>query len=175
MGFRFQRRVKLFPGFYLNVSKSGVSTSAKLGPLTLNSRGTATVGAHGTGLSYRADFAAAERRQAREEAAQAKRDAEEALYAERLELANDFLKDLWEGGSYHEDLYVTDIVGMVKASKAATPLQKRAAKRFSDRDAIAEYIQAHRGSNDLQRRMQLLLDQLKALYAFIDTHNKRVS
>ena len=53
MGFRFQRRVKLFPGFYLNLSKSGVSTSAKLGPLTLNSRGTATVGAHGTGLSYR--------------------------------------------------------------------------------------------------------------------------
>jgi len=53
MPFRFQRRVKLFPGVSLNLSKSGVSTSARLGNLTLNSRGIVTASAPGTGISYR--------------------------------------------------------------------------------------------------------------------------
>ena len=53
MGFRFQRRIKLFPGFYLNLSKSGVSASAGVKGFTVNSRGMTTVGIPGTGLSYR--------------------------------------------------------------------------------------------------------------------------
>lgn len=52
---RFWRRIKIFPGVYLNFSKSGVSVS--LGPrgakLTLGKRGArATAGIPGTGLSY---------------------------------------------------------------------------------------------------------------------------
>ena len=79
MGFRFQRRIKILPGIYLNASKSGMSMSAKAGPLTLNSRGRATVGAHGTGLSMSHDFAAEERkaqREAEREQKQAEREIE---------------------------------------------------------------------------------------------------
>jgi hypothetical protein len=75
MSFRFRRRLRLFPGLYLNVSKSGVSSridiaglgttnakafanSASAGGrgLTLNvsSKGSqATVGLSGSGYSYR--------------------------------------------------------------------------------------------------------------------------
>lgn len=53
MGFRFSRRIKIAPGLSLNLSKSGISTSARLGPLTLNSRGTASVRTGIPGLSYR--------------------------------------------------------------------------------------------------------------------------
>ena len=53
MAFRFQRRIKLFPGFRLNLSKSGVSTSVCIPGFSVNSRGTTTVGIPGTGLSYR--------------------------------------------------------------------------------------------------------------------------
>jgi len=56
MGFRFQRRIKIAPGVRLNLSKSGISTSVGGRGLTLNSRGTATVGIPGTGLSYRANL-----------------------------------------------------------------------------------------------------------------------
>ena len=52
MGFRFRRRVKLFPGFWLNFSKSGVSASAGVPGLTWNSRGRVTAGIPGTGISY---------------------------------------------------------------------------------------------------------------------------
>jgi hypothetical protein len=31
MGFRFRKRIKILPGLWLNVSKSGVSTTAKVG------------------------------------------------------------------------------------------------------------------------------------------------
>lgn len=73
MGFRFQRRIKILPGIYLNASKSGMSMSAKAGPLTLNSRGTATVGARGTGMSIRHNFAAEERKAQREAESEQKR------------------------------------------------------------------------------------------------------
>ena len=53
MGFRFQRRFKIAPGVRLNFSKSGISTSVGGKGFTLNSRGSATVGIPGTGLSYR--------------------------------------------------------------------------------------------------------------------------
>jgi|SRR5690349_5736813 len=55
MGFRFSRRIKLFPGVRLNVSKSGVSTSVgtKGAWMTFGPRGTrTTVGIPGTGISY---------------------------------------------------------------------------------------------------------------------------
>lgn len=55
MGFRFFRRINIIPGITLNVSKSGVSTSAgvKGAHVTLGgTRGTrTTVGIPGTGLS----------------------------------------------------------------------------------------------------------------------------
>ena len=56
MGFRFRRRVKLFPGVRLNASKSGLSMS--LGTrgawYTIRSKGRrrVTVGLPGTGISY---------------------------------------------------------------------------------------------------------------------------
>jgi hypothetical protein len=56
MGFRFQRRVTLFPGVRLNFSRRGISTS--IGPrgasITLGPRGAAlNLGIPGTGLSFR--------------------------------------------------------------------------------------------------------------------------
>ena len=53
MGMRYQKRIRTGKNSWLNVSKSGVSGSAKLGPLTLNSRGRKTI-KFGNGLSYRA-------------------------------------------------------------------------------------------------------------------------
>jgi uncharacterized protein DUF4236 len=55
MGFRFNRRIRIFPGVRLNLSKSGVSASigSRGAWLTFGKRGTrATVGLPGTGLSY---------------------------------------------------------------------------------------------------------------------------
>lgn len=55
MGLRFNRRIRLFPGVRLNLSKSGVSTSiGRPGAwLTFGKRGTrATIGVPGSGLSY---------------------------------------------------------------------------------------------------------------------------
>lgn len=55
MGFRFRRRIKLFPGIRLNVSKSGLSTSVGEPGATINLRGDnvrTTVGVPGSGLSY---------------------------------------------------------------------------------------------------------------------------
>jgi hypothetical protein len=55
MGFRFRRSFKVAPGFRLNFSKSGVSTSVGRRGLwfTMGPRGTrTTVGIPGTGLSY---------------------------------------------------------------------------------------------------------------------------
>ncbi len=63
MGLRFQRRVKLFPGLWLNFSKSGVSASAGVSGFTVNSRGTATAGLPGTGISYRQNLSTSQRRQ----------------------------------------------------------------------------------------------------------------
>ncbi|MBK5187571.1 MAG: DUF4236 domain-containing protein [Gemmatimonadaceae bacterium] len=56
MSFRFRRRLRLFPGVRLNVSRSGLSAS--IGPrglsVTVGKRGTyVNVGAPGTGLSVR--------------------------------------------------------------------------------------------------------------------------
>ena len=55
MGFRFRRRVKLFPGVAVNVSATGISTSFGGPGATVNvgRRGTrATIGLPGTGVSY---------------------------------------------------------------------------------------------------------------------------
>ncbi len=38
MGFRIRKKVNLFPGVSLNLSKSGISVSVKAGPATWNSR-----------------------------------------------------------------------------------------------------------------------------------------
>lgn len=56
MTFRFQKRIKLFKGVRLNLSKSSVSTSlGKTGAqLTVGRQTRATVGLPGTGLSYTA-------------------------------------------------------------------------------------------------------------------------
>jgi Protein of unknown function (DUF4236) len=55
MGWRFQRRKKLFPGVMLNVSKRGVGASVgrRGARVSASRRGlTATVGLVGTGLAY---------------------------------------------------------------------------------------------------------------------------
>ena len=58
MGVRFQKRIKIFPGVYINLSKSGVSASVGGKGATVNvgstGRKMVTVGLPGTGLSYRA-------------------------------------------------------------------------------------------------------------------------
>jgi len=56
VGFRFQRRITLFPGVRLNISKTGISLS--IGPrglsLTISRRGIhLNTGIPGTGLSHR--------------------------------------------------------------------------------------------------------------------------
>ena len=55
MGLRFRRRIKIFPGVWFNLSKSGISTSIGGKGLTVNLKGgkaKTTVGLPGTGLSY---------------------------------------------------------------------------------------------------------------------------
>lgn len=57
MGLRFQKRIKIFPGVYINLSKSGVSASVGGHGATVNVGHTGkrmvTLGIPGTGLSYR--------------------------------------------------------------------------------------------------------------------------
>ena len=56
MGFRFQKRILIFPGVYLNLSGSGVSISLGGHGATMNlgtQRRMVTVGIPGTGMSYR--------------------------------------------------------------------------------------------------------------------------
>ncbi len=56
MGFRFQKRIRLFKGLTLNLSKSGASWTVGGPGASVNVRGdkvTGTVGVPGTGLSYR--------------------------------------------------------------------------------------------------------------------------
>lgn len=56
MGFRFQKRIKLFPGVRLNFSAGGISTTVGVrgASVTLGKRGAyLNVGIPGTGLSYR--------------------------------------------------------------------------------------------------------------------------
>jgi hypothetical protein len=56
MGFRFQKRIRIFKGLTLNLSKSGTSWTVGGPGASVNVRGdkvTGTLGAPGTGLSYR--------------------------------------------------------------------------------------------------------------------------
>ena len=55
MGLRFRKRIKIAPGVYINLSKSGISTTlGKSGAsVNISKKGTrGTVGLPGTGLSY---------------------------------------------------------------------------------------------------------------------------
>jgi hypothetical protein len=57
MGFRFQKRIRILPGLWINLSKSGVSASAGGHGATVNvgadGRRMVTFGIPGTGMSYR--------------------------------------------------------------------------------------------------------------------------
>lgn len=57
MGFRFHKRIKILPGVYINLSKSGVSASVGGRGATVNvgadGRRMITLGIPGTGMSYR--------------------------------------------------------------------------------------------------------------------------
>jgi hypothetical protein len=56
MPFRFRKRLGIFPGFWLNVSKSGVSASVRRRGATINVSPKGhqeSVGLPGPGLSYR--------------------------------------------------------------------------------------------------------------------------
>lgn len=56
MGFRFQKRIRIFKGLTLNLSKSGSSWTVGRPGVSVNIRGkkvTGNVGIPGTGLSYR--------------------------------------------------------------------------------------------------------------------------
>lgn len=52
MGISYRKRIKIGDGTYLNISKSGISVSQKVGRATINSRGTATINL-GNGVTYR--------------------------------------------------------------------------------------------------------------------------
>ncbi len=52
MGISYQKRIKVGDGTFLNISKSGVSISQKVGKITINSKGTTTVNL-GKGVTYR--------------------------------------------------------------------------------------------------------------------------
>jgi Protein of unknown function (DUF4236) len=49
---KFRRRLRLFPGLWINLSKKGTSVSAGGRGFTVNSRGRTTLSLPGTGLSY---------------------------------------------------------------------------------------------------------------------------
>ena len=56
MGFRFQKRIRIFKGLTLNLSKSGTSWTVGGRGASVNlkdGKATGTVGIPGTGLSYR--------------------------------------------------------------------------------------------------------------------------
>ena len=52
MGFQYRKRVRLGKNSWLNLSKSGVSGSFRVGPATFNSRGRKSIRL-GNGMSYR--------------------------------------------------------------------------------------------------------------------------
>ena len=52
MGISYRKRIKIGDGTFLNISKSGVSVSQKVGKTTINSKGTTTVSL-GNGITYR--------------------------------------------------------------------------------------------------------------------------
>lgn len=52
MGISYRKRIKLGDGTFLNLSKSGISVSKKVGKTTINSRGTTTINL-GNGVTYR--------------------------------------------------------------------------------------------------------------------------
>lgn len=55
MGFRFRKRIKILPGIWFNLSKSGISTSIGGKGVTVNlkdGKTKTTVGLPGTGMSY---------------------------------------------------------------------------------------------------------------------------
>jgi hypothetical protein len=53
VGLSYRRRARIGKNTYLNASKSGLSVSRRIGPVTVNSRGRTTVRL-GKGLTYRA-------------------------------------------------------------------------------------------------------------------------
>lgn len=63
MGLRFQKRIRILPGVYINLSKSGVSASVGGHGATVNVGSTGrkmiTVGVPGSGLSYRVPMSGA--------------------------------------------------------------------------------------------------------------------
>ncbi len=52
MGLSLRKRIKLTDNLYLNLSKKGVSTSLKIGNITINSNGNKTIKL-AKGVSYR--------------------------------------------------------------------------------------------------------------------------
>ena len=52
MGISYRKRIKIGDDTYLNISKSGISVSKKVGKATINSRGTTTINL-GNGITYR--------------------------------------------------------------------------------------------------------------------------
>lgn len=54
MGWRVRRSIRVGKGYRINLSKSGISTSTKLGPITVNSRRGTTIRV-AKGLSYHVD------------------------------------------------------------------------------------------------------------------------
>lgn len=52
MGISYRKRIKIGNSTFLNVSKSGISVSQKIGKITINSKGTTTIN-FGNGLIYR--------------------------------------------------------------------------------------------------------------------------
>ena len=55
MAISYRKRIKIGDGTFLNVSKSGISVSKKLGRVTINSRGTTSINL-GNGLTYRTSY-----------------------------------------------------------------------------------------------------------------------
>lgn len=64
MGFRFRRTIRIFKGFRINISKSGISTTTgrRGSSFTIgNKRSSVNFGIPGTGLSYRKEYRASSR------------------------------------------------------------------------------------------------------------------
>lgn len=55
MGISYRKRIKIGNHIFLNISKSGVSISLKIGKATINTRGTTTFN-FGNGITYRTSW-----------------------------------------------------------------------------------------------------------------------
>lgn len=164
MSFRFQRRIKLFPGFYLNVSKSGISASAGVKGFTVNSRGMTTVGIPGTGLSYRHNH-------------NTKQPAQQPVEPQRIGYSSDQINDQIRqlNDQIYDKAYLAlwtydgegdDYVVKILADENCPASIRAQAKLLVDMEAIDEYVRDGMTVEECSDRVQEIIKAIVAVIAY---------